>query len=253
MPSAQSKPKKAHGKQTAHRPAAKPPSTKPSAPKKPSPQPTTMKLPITTATSSKRPTTHDTLMPPPAKKPRPSPPTTTTTPITPTSTPTTPHLHPSLTPTTHTLHATQILTSTKMHTKITTLLTQLRSFSFAAPAAAAKPVIVIAWAKAKSAGKLVSVMEVVKREIGGEGGCGFSITGLGRGLGGGEGWGGGEDGEGDVEMEEDEGFEMMKTRVERAIEGTEKLRSVPVMTVYLSRVRIEALREAYGEQTNSKR
>jgi hypothetical protein len=38
----------------------------------------------------------------------------------------------------------------------------------------------------------------------------------------------------------------MKSRIERAIEGTEKVRSVPVMTVYLSRVRVEALREAYG-------
>ena len=107
----------------------------------------------------------------------------------------------------------------------------------------------IAWAKAKSAGKLVSVVEVVKREIGGEGGVWFQYNGLGEGVGGvprdGEGGEGDGEGEEDVEMEE-EGFEKMKTRIERAIEGTEKVRSVPVMTVYLSRVRIEALREAYG-------
>lgn len=48
------------------------------------------------------------------------------------------------------------------------------------------------------------------------------------------------------EEEEEEGFEKMKSRIERAVEGTEKVRSVPLMTVYLSRVRIEALREAYG-------
>jgi hypothetical protein len=135
-----------------------------------------------------------------------------------------------------------------MQTKISTLLSQLRSFSFAAPAAQQKPVIVIAWAKAKSAGKLISVVEVVKREIAGEGGVWFQYNGLGEGIAGvardkedaGE--------EGDVEMEdvEEEGFEKMKTRIERAIEGTEKVRSVPVMTVYLSRVRIEALRGAYG-------
>lgn len=108
--------------------------------------------------------------------------------------------------------------------------------------------IVIAWAKAKAAGKLISVVEVVKREISGEGGVWFQYNGLGEGIAGvardkedaGE--------EGDVEMEdvEEEGFEKMKTRIERAIEGTEKVRSVPVMTVYLSRVRIEALRGAYG-------
>ncbi|OBT63924.1 hypothetical protein VE03_05998 [Pseudogymnoascus sp. 23342-1-I1] len=249
MPSAHSKPKKAHGKQTAHRPAAKPPSTK-----QPSAQPTTMKLPITTTTtrpaSSKRPSTHDSPMPPPAKKPRSSPPTTTPTAAPPITT--TPLLHTSLTPTTHTIHATQIITSTKMQTKISTLLTQLRSFSFSAPAA--KPVIVIAWAKAKAAGKLVSVVEVVKREIAGEGGVWFQYNGLGEGVGGvpreGE---EGEEGEGEEGAEQEEGFEKMKTRIERAIEGTEKVRSVPVMTVYLSRVRVEALREAYGEQTNSKR
>lgn len=142
-----------------------------------------------------------------------------------------------------------------MHTKISTLLTQLRSFSFTTPAP--KPVIVIAWAKAKSAGKLVSVVEVVKREIGGEGGVWFQYNGLGEGIGGvpregaedegGDGGEGEERADGDVEIEmEEEGFEKMKTRIERAIEGTDKVRSVPVMTVYLSRVRIEALREAYG-------
>ncbi|KFX90959.1 hypothetical protein O988_07969 [Pseudogymnoascus sp. VKM F-3808] len=142
-----------------------------------------------------------------------------------------------------------------MQTKISTLLSQLRSFSFTAPAAAQKPVIVIAWAKAKSAGKLISVVEVVKREIAGEGDVWFQYNGLGEGI---AGVPREKDGDGevlDVEMEdvEEEGFEKMKTRIERAIEGTEKVRSVPVMTVYLSRVRIEALRGAYGEQTNSKR
>ncbi|KFY48593.1 hypothetical protein V496_10252, partial [Pseudogymnoascus sp. VKM F-4515 (FW-2607)] len=63
----------------------------------------------------------------------------------------------------------------------------------------------------------------------------------------------GDEGEEVGEEEEEEGFEKMKSRIERAVEGTEKVRSVPLMTVYLSRVRIEALREAYGEQTNSKR
>jgi hypothetical protein len=55
---------------------------------------------------------------------------------------------------------------------------------------------------------------------------------------------------GEQEVEE-EGFETMKTRVERMVDGTDKVRSVPVMTVYLSRVRIEKLRGLFGEQTNA--
>ncbi|KAL5346110.1 hypothetical protein ACLOAV_009142 [Pseudogymnoascus australis] len=134
-----------------------------------------------------------------------------------------------------------------MQTKIARLLTQLRAFSFSAPAPP-KPVIAIAWAKARSAGKLVSVVEVVKREIGGEGGVWFQYNGLGEGVGGvpREGQDGEEGEEVGGEEEEEEGFEKMKSRIERAVEGTEKVRSVPLMTVYLSRVRIEALREAYG-------
>jgi hypothetical protein len=50
---------------------------------------------------------------------------------------------------------------------------------------------------------------------------------------------------------EEEGFETMKTRIERMVDGTDKVRAVPVMTVYLSRVRVEKLRGLFGEQTNA--
>ncbi|KUJ15640.1 uncharacterized protein LY89DRAFT_537840, partial [Mollisia scopiformis] len=52
----------------------------------------------------------------------------------------------------------------------------------------------------------------------------------------------------DVEQsdEEEEAFEIMKTPFERAIEGTAKVRAVPVMTICLSRVRVESLRREYG-------
>jgi hypothetical protein len=38
----------------------------------------------------------------------------------------------------------------------------------------------------------------------------------------------------------------MKTPFERAIEGRPKIRSVPVMTLYLSSVRVDSLRKLHG-------
>lgn len=53
-----------------------------------------------------------------------------------------------------------------------------------------------------------------------------------------------QDGEDEQSGEED--FETMKTPFERAHEGTVKVRAVPVMTIYLTHTRIEELRKAYG-------
>lgn len=106
--------------------------------------------------------------------------------------------------------------------------------------------------KAKLASKLITVVEIAKREIAAGGGKWFQYNVVdtimekkekkvsGERKDDGE----GEDGEG--EEEEEEGFETMKTPFERAIEGKAKLRAVPTMTTYLSRVRIEGLRKAYG-------
>ena len=56
-----------------------------------------------------------------------------------------------------------------------------------------------------------------------------------------------EVGQDDAESgEETTAFENMKTPFERAIEGKAKIRAVPVMSIYLSRIRIEGLRSAYG-------
>lgn len=125
--------------------------------------------------------------------------------------------------------------------------------------------MVLLYAKAKAAAKMVSIAEIVKREIAAlEGGGkwfqynwveGFveererdDPKGKEKGSG-----GKGNDKEEDVEMgegdeeSEEEGFEVMKTPFERAIEGTKKVRVVPVMSIYLSRVRIESLRRDYGQ------
>lgn len=126
-----------------------------------------------------------------------------------------------------------------------------------------KEKIVVLQAKAKVASKMVSVVEICKREIGKEGGKWFQynavgeargeikgIEGVGKGVDKGEG-GDGEVAEKTLESEgEDESFETMKTPFERAIEGKPKIRAVPVMMVYLSRIRIDSLRKAHGEQTN---
>jgi len=57
----------------------------------------------------------------------------------------------------------------------------------------------------------------------------------------------GEEGlEGEEGEEEGEVFEMMKTPFERALEGQPKIREVPMLMVYLSRVRIDVLRKKYG-------
>ena len=64
-----------------------------------------------------------------------------------------------------------------------------------------------------------------------------------------------EEGEMEVDGEEEDEanyFETMKTRQERVLEGTDKVRAVPVLTVYLSRVPIEKLKVKFGEQTNAK-
>lgn len=128
--------------------------------------------------------------------------------------------------------------------------------------------------------KAVTVAEIAKREVARGGGKWFQYTSVqevmveverkgdgmekkkeekkkekkkGEGIGSGSGEGvGGEDGDGDevedeVEDEEEStAFETMKTPFERAIEGKPKIRGVPVITIYLSRHRIDSLRKTYG-------
>lgn len=66
-----------------------------------------------------------------------------------------------------------------------------------------------------------------------------------------------EDGEADVPMgdkagheekeeDDEDSFETMKTPFERVIEGTVKVRLMPIIVVYLSTVPIESLRKKYG-------
>lgn len=128
--------------------------------------------------------------------------------------------------------------------------------------------VVMLYAKAPVVSKVVSVAEIAKREIAREGGKWFSYCVVGEVVGekiekqksgerkgqiqkaGSEGKEDGNQIEEDIEDEEDEeeAFEVMKTPFERAleVEGKPKVRAMPVMSLYLSRVRIDALRVIYG-------
>lgn len=137
-----------------------------------------------------------------------------------------------------------------------------------------KPPVVVLSSKAKVAAKMISVVEIVKREIAKEEGGGKwwaycavreevvevvrekerkDGKGKGKGIGiEGEGVGGREDGDEDVPDTEDgddnieEAFEVMKTPFERSLEGKPKVRAMPVMVIYLARVKIEELSRIYG-------
>lgn len=118
-----------------------------------------------------------------------------------------------------------------------------------------RPSVVMLHAKAACACKMISIAEIAKREVGKEGGKWFEYCVVGgvvverkEGVGKSSSERDGrEDGDGDGGTEEEStAFETMRTPFERANEGRAKMRAVPVMSIYLSRVRIDALRKAYG-------
>ena len=146
------------------------------------------------------------------------------------------------------------------------------------------------WARAPVAGKLVSCVEVVKREIERDGGGKqkgkwWQYSGVGEdfvevvpGVAGGEKGkkgqgkgvkfedeekekvGEGEDkmdvdvrevGDQEVEEEEDEGEEPAFEPLTKDVQKAKEWKSVPVLTVFLSRVPVKELEALYGVQTNS--
>ncbi|KAK4901755.1 hypothetical protein LTR27_001527 [Elasticomyces elasticus] len=111
-----------------------------------------------------------------------------------------------------------------------------------------KPAIACLTAEAKVASKLVSVVEIAKRDLTTKGIKCFQYNTLGSHLvdvprerrkpGGKE---AGKTGDGDVEDED--AFQTMADPM-----GATKKRTVPTMTIYLSPVPVKELRAAYGEQ-----
>lgn len=160
-----------------------------------------------------------------------------------------------------------ILSSSQIQQKVTRSLALLSVYPAVPPS---KPAVMMLHTKSKAATKMISIAEIIKREIAGKGGKWFQYNRVERIMeeqqqkkatkensnGNGmakdienvdESMAVGE--EGGAESDE-EAFETMKTPFERAIEGKANVRAVPVMTIYLSRVQIESLRKEYGEQTN---
>lgn len=119
-----------------------------------------------------------------------------------------------------------------------------------------KPALVVLTAKSPVGTKLITIVEIAKREIGAQAGKWFQYCAVGESLqvqapiearnGKSKGKGGNREGNDEGSEEEEEAFEEMKTPFERAIEGKEKVRTVPLLTIYLARVRVEGLRRIYG-------
>ncbi|PVH85328.1 hypothetical protein DL98DRAFT_583918 [Cadophora sp. DSE1049] len=171
---------------------------------------------------------------------------------------------------THTITTMSIISSSNINKKVSRILDLLSERLVGGEEK--KHAVVMLYAKAPIVSKVVSVAEIVKREVAREGGKWFSYCVVGEVVGerkettkekekekvggkrdqGKEG-GSEENRDGEEEEDEEEAFEVMKTPFERAleVEGKLKVRAMPVMTLYLSRVRIEGLKVAYGEQTNA--
>jgi len=158
-----------------------------------------------------------------------------------------------------------IISSSHIQQKVTRVLETLASFSFAAPA---QPNIVLLHAKSHVASKMITVVDIAKREIAQAGGKWYQYNCLGEIVetrkktmaGSGDDVGtilGHTVDANSMEVDKHEwnedgaaengaSFETMKTPLERALDGRPKVHAVPVMTIYLSRVRIEKLKNTYG-------
>jgi hypothetical protein len=167
----------------------------------------------------------------------------------------TPHLLTEL-ENTHEVTIMNIISSSQIQQKVTRTLEILSEYPAIAPA---KPKVVMLHAKAPIASKLITIAEITKREVVKGGGKWFQYNKLGQIMeekkskeekekkekNAGEDVSMAENKEEDRGNGSEEEFETMKTPFERAIEGKPKVRTVPVMTVYLSRVRIDSLRKEY--------
>ncbi|KAI0813291.1 hypothetical protein GGR55DRAFT_567844 [Xylaria sp. FL0064] len=178
-----------------------------------------------------------------------------------------------------------VISSSKIRQRVTTMLRHLAPPTEPSPieqkpnTGRQKKRISLLRAKAPEIGKLISIAEIVKREIekerpasdgtvgqtGQESKTGrwFQYIALG------EEFEQKERAEGNTVIQEtilgdadtdtrgnerdnddDDRFEVMKTPFERAVQDQPLVRAVPVMTLFLSRSPVEELKKQYGEQTN---
>jgi len=145
-----------------------------------------------------------------------------------------------------------IISSSKIVQKATRTLSILAEYPAIPPA---KPKVMKLHAKAEAASKMISITEIAKRNIAKDGGKWFQYNKVeevmeetkskeeeskGRGK------KSDEEKDGIGSEADEDGFEAMKTPFERSIEGKPKVRGMPIMTIYLSRVRIDSLRKEWG-------
>lgn len=158
---------------------------------------------------------------------------------------------------THAVKLVHIISSSKIEQKVDQILAALANFSFIPPI---RPNVVVLWAKAPVANKMMSIVGIVKRVIAESEGKWYQYNQVKASLvaqdkGGVKPEGCLEtnkedssmdiDTEFEADVEDESTFETMKTPFERAIEDVPKVRAVPVMTIYLSRVRVESLRKSF--------
>jgi hypothetical protein len=178
------------------------------------------------------------------------------------------HISPSLMKSivaTYEVTSMKIISSSKIQLKVTAIIEKLGSFSFVA---ATKPNIFLLHAQSTVASKLITIVEITKREIAKAGGKWYQYNVLGQILAPYEKKSAAMKGTGFIlgpninadmdamEVDDKEGrqtiddeetsFETMKTPLERAIEGKPKVQAIPVILIFLTRVRNDALKGAYG-------
>jgi hypothetical protein len=154
---------------------------------------------------------------------------------------------------THDVTTMSIISSSHIQQKVTRALDILSDYPAVPPA---KPKVVMLHSKAAVASKMITIAEIVKREIAKAGGKWYQYNKLSQVVEEkvekagsakkdkrtGEDDSVAENGDEGAGQESEGEFETMKTPFERAIEGKQRIRAIPVMTVYLSRVRIDSLR-----------
>ncbi|POS87667.1 hypothetical protein EPUL_001807 [Erysiphe pulchra] len=148
---------------------------------------------------------------------------------------------------TYDIKSLNINSASKIHAKVTQVLNILSNY----PAATGtKDNLVLLAAKPNACCKMISIAEIVKREIKEKQGKWFQYNVIEQEL--------VKKREKNQIKEKDEiklpiqddedteNFELMKTPFERAINGVPKVRLEPLMKIYLSRVRIEDLKKVHG-------
>ncbi|KAL3424317.1 hypothetical protein PVAG01_03597 [Phlyctema vagabunda] len=163
----------------------------------------------------------------------------------------------------HTVVPSSINSGTQIQKKVKQVLEVLGGGEVEADASI-KPSVIMLYAKASAASKMITIAEIAKRELSKDGGHWYQYNSVEALMETGPRQSSettkdahpprtkeSQEGEGEENEAPDTTFETMKTPFERAIEGKSKVRAVPLMRIYLSKRRVESLRKSTSEQTNA--